>query len=138
MIIDGGKGQLGVAIEVFEELGLMGRIPLVGLAKREEEIYRPGESAPLWLKRGSQALHLVQRVRDEAHRFAITYHRDLRRKGQVRSQLDSIRGIGPARRKALLTYYSGDLDRIRQATVEELTAVPGMNRRAAELLKAQL
>ncbi|RIK44394.1 MAG: excinuclease ABC subunit C [Chloroflexi bacterium] len=138
VIIDGGKGQLGVAVEVFEELGLMGRIPLVGLAKREEEIFRPGESAPLWLKRGSQALHLVQRVRDEAHRFAITYHRDLRRKGQVRSQLDSIRGIGPARRKALLTYYSGDLDRIRQATVEELTAVPGMNRRAAELLKAQL
>ncbi|MCC6166684.1 MAG: excinuclease ABC subunit UvrC [Caldilineaceae bacterium] len=138
VIIDGGKGQLGVAMEVFEELGLMGRIPLVGLAKREEEIFRPGESDPLWLKRGSQALYLVQRVRDEAHRFAITYHRDLRSKGQVRSQLDSIRGIGPARRKALLTYFSGDLDRIRQATVEELTAVPGMNRRAAELLKAQL
>lgn len=138
VIIDGGKGQLGIAVEVFEELGLMGRIPLVGLAKREEEIFRPGESDPIWLKRGSQALHLVQRVRDEAHRFAITYHRDLRSKSQVRSQLDSIRGIGPARRKALLTYFSGDVDRIRQATVEELTAVPGMNRRAAELLKAQL
>jgi excinuclease ABC subunit C len=138
VIVDGGKGQLGIAVEVFEELGLLGRIPLVGLAKREEEIFRPGESQPVWLKRGSPALHLVQRVRDEAHRFAITYHRDLRSKSQVRSQLDSIRGIGPARRKALLTYFGGDLDRIRQATLEELTAVPGMNRRSAELLKSQL
>lgn len=138
VIIDGGKGQLGIAVKIFEELGLMGRIPLVGLAKREEEIFRPGEHDPLWLKRGSQALHLVQRIRDEAHRFAVTFHRDLRSKSQVRSQLDSIRGIGPARRKALLTYYGGDLERIRQATVEELSAVPGMNRRSAEQLKSQL
>ena len=138
VIIDGGKGQLGVAVEVLSELGLLDRIPVVGLAKREEEVFRPGESNPIWLKRGSQALHLMQRVRDEAHRFAITYHRNLRGKAQTRSELDSIRGIGPARRKALLTYFGGDLERIRQASVEELAAVPGMNRRSAEQLKAQL
>jgi excinuclease ABC subunit C len=138
VIIDGGKGQLGIAVEVLEELNLLARIPVVGLAKREEEIFRPGERNPVWLKRGSQALHLVQRVRDEAHRFAITYHRNLRGKAQTRSELDSIRGIGPTRRKALLTYFGGDLERIRQATVEELIAVPGMDRRAAEQLKSQL
>jgi excinuclease ABC subunit C len=138
VIVDGGKGQLGIAVEVLTELGLMGRFPVVGLAKREEEIFRPGASDPLWLKRGSDALHLVQRIRDEAHRFAITYHRNLRQKEQTRSQLDEISGIGPARRKALLTYFGGDVDRIRQASVEELVAVPGMNRRAAELLKSQL
>jgi excinuclease ABC subunit C len=138
VIIDGGKGQLGIAVEVLTELGLYGRFPVVGLAKREEEIFRPGLSDPLWLKRGSEALHLVQRIRDEAHRFAITYHRNLRQKEQTHSQLDEINGIGPARRKALLTYFGGDVDRIRQASLEELIAVPGMNRRSAELLKSQL
>jgi len=138
VIIDGGKGQLGIAVEVLSELGLFGQFPVVGLAKREEEIFRPGQSDPLWLKRGSEALHLVQRVRDEAHRFAITYHRNLRQKEQTRSLLDEVRGIGPARRKALLTYFGGDIDRIRQASVEELLAVPGMNRRTAELLKTQI
>ncbi len=104
VIVDGGKGQLGIAVEVLGEFELLDRIPVVGLAKREEEIFRPGESKPLWLKRGSPALHLVQRIRDEAHRFAITYHRNLRRKEQTRSKLDDVPGIGPARRKALLTY----------------------------------
>ncbi len=138
VIIDGGKGQLGIAVEVFKELGLFGQIPVVGLAKQEEEIFRPGLSDPLWLKRGSPALHLVQRIRDEAHRFAITYHRNLRSKEQTRSKLDGVRGIGPARRKALLTYFGGDIERIRQASIEELIAVPGMTRRSAESLKAQL
>jgi excinuclease ABC subunit C len=138
VIIDGGKGQLGIAVEVLTELDLYGRFPVVGLAKREEEFFRPGQSDSIWIKRGSDALHLVQRIRDEAHRFAITYHRNLRQKEQTRSRLDDINGIGPARRKALLTYYGGDIDRIRQATVEELTSVPGMNRRTAELLKSQL
>ncbi len=138
LIVDGGKGQLGIAVEVLKELGLYGRFAVVGRAKREEEVFRPGLSEPIWLKRGSEALHLVQRIRDEAHRFAITYHRNLRQKEQTRSQLDEINGIGPARRKALLTYFGGDVDRIRQATVEELVTVPGMNRRAAELLKSQL
>jgi excinuclease ABC subunit C len=110
----------------------------VGLAKQEEEIFRPRLSDPLWLKRGSPALHLVQRIRDEAHRFAITYHRNLRSKEQTRSKLDDVRGIGTARRKALLTYFGGDIERIRQASIEELIAVPGMTRRSAESLKAQL
>ncbi|MCC9078148.1 excinuclease ABC subunit UvrC [Litorilinea aerophila] len=138
VIIDGGKGQLGVAVDVLEELGLRERIPVVGLAKREEEIFWPGRPEPIWLKRGSPALHLVQRIRDEAHRFAITYHRSLRGKAQTRSLLDEIPGIGPARRKALLTYFGGDLDKIRAASVEELSAIPGMNRRAAQALKERL
>jgi excinuclease ABC subunit C len=138
VIVDGGKGQLGVAVDVLEELGLRERIPVVGLAKREEEIFWPGRPDPIWLKRGSPALHLVQRIRDEAHRFAITYHRSLRGKAQTRSLLDEIPGIGPARRKALLTYFGGDLDKIRAASVEELSAVPGMNRRAAQALKERL
>lgn len=138
VIVDGGKGQLGVAVEVLEEFGLLDRIPLVSLAKREEEIFHPRQSTPTWLKRGSQALYLVQRIRDEAHRFAITYHRNLRGKAQVRSLLDEIKGIGPARRKALLTYFGGDLEKIRSSSVEELMAVPGMNRKSAEAIKAQL
>jgi excinuclease ABC subunit C len=138
VIVDGGKGQLGVAVEVLDEFGLLDRIPVVGLAKREEELFRPGESQSIWLKRGSEALHLVQRIRDEAHRFAITYHRNLRGKEQTRSKLDDIKGIGPARRKALLQHFGGDLDKIRSATVDELLHVPGMTRRSAEALKAQL
>ncbi|MBX3014198.1 MAG: hypothetical protein KF832_21935, partial [Caldilineaceae bacterium] len=138
VIVDGGKGQLGIAVEVFEEFGLLGRVPLVSLAKREEEIFRPGEAQSIWLARGSQALHLVQRVRDEAHRFAITYHRNLRGQAQTRSVLDEIKGIGPARRKALMTYFQGDVEKIRSATMEELLAVPGMNRRSAEAIKQYL
>jgi len=138
VIVDGGKGQLGVAVEVLGEFELLDRIPVVGLAKREEEIFRPGESKPLWLKRGSPALHLVQRIRDEAHRFAITYHRNLRRKEQTRSKLDDVPGIGPARRKALLTYFGGDLERIRQASLDDLLAVPGMDRRSAVAVKEHL
>lgn len=138
VIVDGGKGQLGIAVEVLTELGLLDRIPLVSLAKREEEIFRPGESASVWLKRGSQALFLVQRIRDEAHRFAITYHRNLRGKAQVKSLLDEVKGIGPARRKALLTYFSGDIEKIRAATLDELLAVPGMNRKSAEAVKEYL
>ena len=80
----------------------------------------------------------MQRIRDEAHRFAITYHRNLRRKEQTRSKLDDVRGIGPKRRKALLTYFNGDIDRVREASVEELSAIPGMDRRAAEAVKEQL
>jgi len=138
VIVDGGKGQLGVAVEVFEEFGLLGSIPLVSLAKREEEIFCPGESQSIWLTRGSQALHLVQRIRDEAHRFAITYHRNLRGKAQTRSALDEIKGIGPARRKALLVYFQGDVEKIRTASLEELLDVPGMNRKSAEAVKQYL
>jgi excinuclease ABC subunit C len=110
----------------------------VGLAKREEELFLPGRSDSIWLKRGSQALHLVQRVRDEAHRFAITYHRNLRSHSQLRSQLDEIPGIGPNRKKALLQYFGGDIEKIRQASLEELQAVPGMTRKVAQAIKEHL
>ncbi len=138
VIVDGGKGQLGIAVEVLQELELLGRIPIVGLAKREEEIYRPHQSDPLWLKRGSEALHLVQRVRDEAHRFGITYHRNLRSKEQIHSKLDDIPGVGPRRRKALMAHFDGDLQRVREASIEELMAVPGINRKVAETIKENL
>ena len=119
VIVDGGKGQLGVAVEVLEELELLDRISVVGLAKREEEIFRPRLTDPLWLKRGSQSLHLVQRIRDEAHRFGITYHRNLRSKEQTHSRLDDIPGVGPRRRKALLVHFGGDIEALRLASVEE-------------------
>lgn len=136
VIIDGGKGQLGIAVEVLQEFGLEDRIPIVGIRQREEEIFRPGESTPIWLKRGHQALYLLQHIHDEAHRFGVTYHRNLRSKAQTHSKLDDVKGIGPTRRKALLQYYGGDLEKISAATVEELMAVPGMNRKSAEAVKA--
>jgi excinuclease ABC subunit C len=138
VIIDGGKGQLGVAVEILQEFDLYGRVPVVGLAKREEEIFFPEELQPAWLKRGSAALHLVQRIRDEAHRFAITYHRRLRRKEQTHSKLDDIPGIGPARRKALLSHFGGDLEKIRRSNVADLAAVPGMTLKSAEAIKEHL
>ncbi len=138
VIVDGGKGQLGVAVDVLDEFGLRDRVPVVGLAKREEEIFLPQRREPLYLRRGSQAFYMVQRIRDEAHRFAVTYHRTLRRKGQTTTVLDSLPGIGPKRRKALLQFFSGDLDKVRQATLDELRAVPGMNRKAAESVKENL
>ncbi|RMF05500.1 MAG: excinuclease ABC subunit UvrC, partial [Chloroflexi bacterium] len=137
VIIDGGKGQLNAALEVLDEFELRDAIPIVGLAKREEEIFLPGQSTPVLLDRRSHALFLVQRIRDEAHRFGVTYHRKLRGKSAIRSSLDDIDGIGPKRRRALLAKF-GSLAAIRQASVDELAAVPGMNRRAAEDLKAQL
>jgi excinuclease ABC subunit C len=138
VIIDGGKGQLGIALEVLQEYGLTERIPIVGLAKREEELFLPGQNQPIWLRRGSQALFLVQRVRDEAHRFGVTYHRNLRSKEQVRSRLDDVPGIGPARRRALLKAYGGDVAAIQAASVEELMTVQGMNRKSAEAVKSYL
>ncbi|MCB0195972.1 MAG: excinuclease ABC subunit UvrC, partial [Anaerolineae bacterium] len=137
VIIDGGKGQLNAALEVLDEFELRDAVPIVGLAKREEEIFLPGQSEPVILPPKSQGLFLVQRVRDEAHRFGVTYHRNLRGKSAIRSTLDDIQGIGPKRRQALLRKF-GSLDGIRAATVEELAAVPGMTRRAAKDLKAQL
>ncbi|MBK8049743.1 MAG: excinuclease ABC subunit UvrC [Anaerolineales bacterium] len=138
VIVDGGKGQLGIAVEVLKELGVFGQFPVVGLAKREEEVYRPGIGDPQWLRRGSEALHLVQRIRDEAHRFGITYHRNLRSKEQIRSRLDDIPGIGPTRRKAIMAAFDGDIERVKAASLEELMAVPGVTRKVAEALKAGL
>lgn len=137
MIIDGGKGQLSRVVQVLEKFELGNRVPVVGLAKQEEEIFFPHRSQPLLLPRHSQGMYLVQRIRDEAHRFGITAHRTKRTKLGLASQLDSIPGIGPARRKALLKHF-GSLDMIRKATLEELAAVTGMNESAAESIKAHL
>ena len=137
IIIDGGKGQLSRVVKVLEQFELYGKVPVVGLAKQEEEIFFPHKSEPLMLPRHSQGLYLVQRIRDEAHRYGITAHRKKRSKLGLASQLDSIPGIGPARRKALLKHF-GSVDKIREATLEELAAVQGMNETAAKSVKAYL
>jgi excinuclease ABC subunit C len=137
LIVDGGKGQLSRAITVLQEFGLFDQVPVVGLAKQEEEIFFPNKPDSLLLPRHSQGLYLVQRIRDEAHRFAITAHRARRTKLGMASALDSIPGIGPARRKALLKHF-GSVDMIRKATVVELTAVPGITSSLAEGIKAHL
>ena len=137
IIIDGGKGQLSRVVKVMEEFGLMDVIPVVGLAKQEEEIFFPHKSEPLLLPRHSQGLYLVQRIRDEAHRFGITAHRKKRSKLGLASQLDSIPGIGPTRRKALLKHF-GSMDKIKEASIEELMTVKGMNESAAKNVKANL
>ena len=135
IIIDGGKGQLGRAVNVLEKFELYGKVPVVGLAKQQEEIFFPHKSDSLMLPRHSQALYLVQRIRDEAHRYGITAHRKKRQKLGMASQLDSIPGIGPARRKALLKHF-GSVDKIREASLEELKAV--IPEDAANSIKAHL
>jgi excinuclease ABC subunit C len=137
IIIDGGKGQLSRVVAVLKKFELFGKVPVVGLAKQEEEIFFPHKSEPLMLPRHSQGLYLVQRIRDEAHRFGITAHRKKRSKLGLASQLDSIPGIGPTRRKALLKHF-GSMDKIREASVEEIAAVKGMNETAAQNVKANL
>jgi len=121
---------------VLDELGLS-KLPVIGLAKRLEEIYQLGVSEPLSLPRTSTALRLLQQIRDEAHRFAVTRHRLLRGKRQVKSRLDDIPGIGPARRQALLKKF-GSVKRIAAAEVEEIAETHGMNRRVAEMIKKEL
>jgi excinuclease ABC subunit C len=129
IIIDGGKGQLAAVRQVLHRVGFED-IPTFGLAEKNEEVYAPGEEKPLILPRNSEALYLLQRIRDEAHRFALEYHRHLRKKQLSRSLLDEIPGIGPRRKKALLKHF-GSLRDLAQASLGELAAVPGMNKRAA-------
>ncbi|MCL4369623.1 MAG: helix-hairpin-helix domain-containing protein, partial [Chloroflexi bacterium] len=136
VIVDGGKGQLNAALEVMDDLGLA-NLPVVGLAKENEEIFQPGISQGLMLPRSSQALYLVQRIRDEAHRFAVTYHRKVRSKRGFGSALDEVPGIGPRRKQALIKHF-GSVKAIREASLEELLGVPGMNRQAAEKIKEHL
>jgi excinuclease ABC subunit C len=136
VIIDGGKGQLGAVQKVLRDLGIEG-IHLIGLAKQEEEVFVPHREESLRLPKSSEALKLLQRIRDEAHRFGITYHRSLRAKKGLASQLDAIPGIGPRRRRALLVRF-GSLDKIRAASLEELMKVDGMTRNAAQKLKDNL
>jgi excinuclease ABC subunit C len=137
LVVDGGKGQLSVALEALDEFELRDVVPAVGLAKQEEEVFLPGQAEPLKLPRASEGLYLMQRIRDEAHRFAISYHRKVRTKQTIVSQLDGVPGIGAKRRSALLKRF-GSIDAIRAASLEELAAVPSMTRKAAEQLKASL
>jgi excinuclease ABC subunit C len=132
IIIDGGKGQLSAAMEVLQELHI--DIPTVGLAKENEEIFIPGSPDPIILPRSSQGLYLVQRIRDEAHRFGITYHRKLRSERTFKSVLDEIPGIGPKRKKALMKHY-GSVRAISAASIDDLAALNGMSRDAAERVK---
>jgi excinuclease ABC subunit C len=136
VIVDGGKGQVSAAKEVLDELGLHD-LPLAGLAKEREELFLPGVQDPILLPPTSSALYLVQRLRDEAHRFAITYHRDLRAKRSVRSAFDDLPGVGPKRKRELLKVF-GSVKRVRDAPVEQIAAVPGISRSLAERIKATL
>ncbi|GAB4521462.1 MAG: excinuclease ABC subunit UvrC [Anaerolineae bacterium] len=138
LLIDGGKGQLNVAIEVLKEFALFDQVPVASLAKQFEELYQPGSPDPVILPRTSQALYLVQRVRDEAHRFAITSHRQQRTKLGMTSRLEAIPGIGPKKRKALLKAFDNSIDAIRAASLDELMTVPGINQQIAETIKELL
>ena len=136
VIIDGGRGQVSAAKEVLDELGLHD-LPMAGLAKEREELFLPDRAEPIVLPATSPALYLVQRLRDEAHRFAITYHRDLRAKRAIRSAFDDLPGVGPKRKRELLKVF-GSIKRVREAPVEQIAAVPGISRALAERIKATL
>jgi excinuclease ABC subunit C len=138
VLIDGGKGQLNVAIEVLEEFGLTDRVPVASLAKRIEEIFRPNTHQSILLPRRSEALYLVQRVRDEAHRFAITSHRKRRSKMSMASKLETIQGVGPKRRKALLKHFDNSIDAIKSASIDDLTHVSGISKEVALAIKSNL
>jgi excinuclease ABC subunit C len=136
VLIDGGKGQLHAAREIMRQLDLA-YLPTVGLAKREEEIFVEDRSEPILLDRHSPSMHIVQRVRDEAHRFAITYHRQLRDKKTTVSALDKVVGVGPARKRALIKHF-GSVRGVREATVDQLVEVPGIPRDVAQRIYEEL
>lgn len=124
IVVDGGKGQLSAAVEALDEMGLRGVIAVAGIAKRLEEIYFPGDSIPLYIDKNSETLRVVQHMRDEAHRFGITHHRNRRSKGQTVSSLDSIAGVGPKTREALLSHFRS-VKRIKEADLDEIASVVG-------------
>ena len=124
VVVDGGKGQLSAAVEALEDIGLRGTIAVVGIAKRLEEIYFPGDSVPLYIDKNSESLRVVQHLRDEAHRFGITHHRNRRSKAAIVSELDSIKGIGDKTKTALLQEFKS-VKRLREASVEEIEKIVG-------------
>jgi excinuclease ABC subunit C len=150
-VIDGGKGQLNVALEVLREFNLLDQLDVVSLAKQhvlndgrketvvksEERVFLPNRKDPIVLPKNSTALFLLVRIRDEAHRFAITYNRELRKRARLRSAIDDIEGIGPVKRRALLRHF-GSLRRIRDATVDDIAQVKGLNRDMALKIRAHL
>jgi len=137
LLVDGGKAQLNVAVQVVEELGLGEEIAVAALAKRFEEVYVPGEADPIRIPRQSEALYLLQRVRDEAHRFAITYHRELRGKRMTKSAIDDVPGLGPGRKKRLLKEMGG-ITAVKNASLEELEALSWLPEQVAHALYAKL
>jgi excinuclease ABC subunit C len=137
LLIDGGKGQLGVALRVLEELGLDDEIPVASLAKQFEEVYLPGRADPVRIPRQSEALYLLQRIRDEAHRFAITYHRQLRGKRMTKSVLDDVPGLGPTRKKRLIKEFGG-VAAVKKASFESLAALPWLPEAVARALYDKL
>ena len=136
VVVDGGPPQVAAAKKAMDELGITD-VALCGLAKRLEEVWVPGDDYPVILQRSSEGLYLLQRVRDEAHRFAITQHRRRRSKGMTASVLDDVPGLGPARRKMLLTHF-GSVKRLKAASVEEIASVRGMGDKTAEAVVAAL
>ena len=136
VVIDGGPGQVGAAVRAMDELGIVD-VAVCGLAKRLEEVWLPGEDSPVILPRTSEGLYLLQRVRDEAHRFAITYHRVKRAAALTVSELDGVPGLGPARRATLLRHF-GSVRRLRKASAEEIAEVPGIGPRIAEAIATAL
>lgn len=135
VVLDGGKGQLSAAVQVLDELGLRGRIAAIGIAKRMNEIFFPGDSVPLYIDLNGETIRVIQHLRDEAHRFGIAHHRNKRSKSQIHSELDDIAGIGPKSKTLLLKHFKS-LKRLREATVEEVAAVVGAKR--AQALKQAL
>lgn len=124
IIIDGGKGQLNAACDALKSLDIYKKIPIVGIAKKLEEIYYPEDSIPIHISKKSESLKLIQQLRDEAHRFAITFHRNLRSKGQTTSELDKIKGIGPTTKQKLLSHYKS-FKKIKEADLHELSTFVG-------------
>lgn len=130
MMVDGGKGQLSIAVEVLTQHQIKNQ-PIIGLAKKLEEVFLPNQSEPVYIPKNSPAINLLKRVRDEAHRFAITYHRKLRSKRTIKSELDNIPGVGPSRRKALLKHF-GSVKKIKNAAVDEISQIKGIPSKLAQ------
>lgn len=133
IVVDGGKGQLSSAVEALDEMGLRGTIAIVGIAKRLEEIYFPGDSVPLYIDKNSESLRVVQHLRDEAHRFGITHHRNRRSSSALVGELDGVKGIGPKTAEALLQHFKS-VKRIKEASEADVAAVVGSSK--AKILAA--
>ena len=136
VLIDGGKGQLSSALQSMNKLGIS-NIPIAGIAKKEEELFLPYSEESITLDKSSQGLYLIQRIRDEAHRFAITYHRNLRQKKSNKSKLDLIEGIGLKRRKALISHFKS-VEKIKKSSVEEISKIKNINKTLAEQILREL
>ena len=127
IVIDGGKGQLSAACDALKALNLYGTVPIIGIAKRLEEIYFPEDNLPLYIDKRSESLKLIQRIRDEAHRFAITYHRDKRSRNSLISELENVEGVGKKTAAKLLKHFKG-VSKIREASIDEVAEVVGKDR----------